>query len=97
MKGNVALSNFVFPAYFQTFRKDGPYDHMGALHGPLPALAPGGYMLYVENGRWGQITSFRATDGIGLMREQWATRAHEGGRRHKRLIGRDQWVRSTTP
>lgn len=44
----VSLSDYVLPAYFNPFDLKGPYDHLGVLTKPAPALAKGGYAI-VEN------------------------------------------------
>jgi len=38
----VQVSDFVLPSYFDT-QSPGPWDYLGALTGPMPALAAGGY------------------------------------------------------
>jgi len=40
----VAVSNFVLPAYFEPGSK-GPWDFLGKLRAPAPAMTPGGYLI----------------------------------------------------
>jgi hypothetical protein len=52
----VAMSNFVYPAWFEAFRRPGSvkFDHLGTCRRPFE-LRPGGYMPVFRNGRWSQI------------------------------------------
>lgn len=49
------LSNFVLPAYFDPLSK-GPWDFMGLLSGPAPAMTPGGYLI-LRDPRTGEISN----------------------------------------
>jgi hypothetical protein len=52
----IKVCDFVYPAYFQTFRSAGSakFDHQGKLTAPLPAVLPGGYISsYDVNGATG--------------------------------------------
>ncbi len=42
----IDVCDFVYPAYFQTFRQPGStrFDHIGKLNAPVPAVLPGGYI-----------------------------------------------------
>lgn len=52
----VAMSDFVYPSYFEDFRKPGStrFDHMGRVDRPFQIL-PGGYQIVFENGKWSQV------------------------------------------
>jgi len=52
----VAMSNFVYPAWFEAFRVPGSvkFDHLGTCTSPFE-LRPGGYMPVFRNGNWTQI------------------------------------------
>lgn len=52
----VAMSNFVLPAYFNVFDKVGPYDFMGVLKRPAPAITRGGYLIVQQSS--GQRSTF---------------------------------------
>ena len=60
----IKVCNFVYPAYFQTFRAPGStkFDHQGKLTAPIPALLPGGY-----------ISAFDMTDTTGWQHQAAAT------------------------
>jgi len=49
----VPMSNFVYPAYFESFRKRGSaqFDHMGLVKKPFQIL-PGGYQHVFKDGGW---------------------------------------------
>lgn len=49
----IAMSNFVYPSYFEEFHKRGSvrFDHMGKLTRPFQLLR-GGYQSVFKNGRW---------------------------------------------
>jgi hypothetical protein len=52
----VQMSNFVLPSFFQPdLSLSPPFDYLHELTSPLPALRPGGYLSYVQNGQVGQI------------------------------------------
>lgn len=57
----VRVSNFVLPAYYQP-GSAGPWDHRGLLTGSCPVLRPGGYAMYLKDGKW-QSTMARYADG----------------------------------
>ena len=52
----IAMSNFVYPAYFETFRRPGSaqFDHMGKVNKPFQILS-GGYQIILKNGKWTQV------------------------------------------
>jgi hypothetical protein len=52
----VAMSNFVYPAWFEAFRAPGSvkFDHLGTCKRPFE-LRPGGYMPVFGKGGWTQI------------------------------------------
>jgi peptidoglycan hydrolase-like protein with peptidoglycan-binding domain len=52
----VAVSNFVYPAWFEAFRAPGSaqFDHLRTCNRPFE-LRPGGYMPVFRNGTWTQI------------------------------------------
>ncbi len=53
----IEVSNFVLPKYFDPQAKsaDGPFDYLGLLKKPAPAMLPGGYNSVFKSGRWSQI------------------------------------------
>jgi len=88
---NVLLSDFVYPAWFESFRTEGSthFDRMNKIQNPLQLLA-GGY-----------IGVFNVNSGSGWQQqtaEKHATNLHNRGavgtRRERRNIPRDVWVAS---
>jgi len=57
----VPMTDFVYPSYFEAFRKPGStkFDHLGRLRRPFQIL-PGGYQIVYRNGRWTQIYGSKA-------------------------------------
>src|SRR5207253_1655590 len=57
----VPMTDFVYPSYFEAFRKPGStkFDHLGKLRRPFQIL-PGGYQIVYRNGRWSQIYGSKA-------------------------------------
>lgn len=87
---NVLLSDFVYPAWFESFRGEGStqFDRMGKLHDPFQ-LAIGGYIgvfnVAAGNG-WTQKTNQRPSNLLH--------RGAVGTRRERRTIPHDQWIAS---
>ena len=84
----VLVSDFVYPAWFEPFRKKGStkFDQRGLLKEPF-SLRPGGYMsVYdVSSGSgWQQL------DAPG--ERKYSSRAHVGSRRERRRTPRIQWL-----
>jgi hypothetical protein len=52
--GKTLCSDFVLPAYFDP-SLPAPYDWLGHLLGPCPAMCPGGYLAFLEGNQWHQI------------------------------------------
>ena len=52
----IAMSDFVYPAYFEAFHKAGSvkFDHLDKVKRPFQIL-PGGYQIIYKNGKWSQI------------------------------------------
>jgi len=88
----VLVSDFVHPAWFESFRKAGTrFDQQGQVHRPFE-LAKGGYIGVYDvggGGGWHQVTA----EG---MRPDYASRPRVGSRRERRRTPRDQWLASTT-
>ena len=87
---NVAVSDFVYPAWFESFRTEGStqFDRMNKIHNPFELLA-GGYIgvFNVATGSgWTQKTDQRPTSLLH--------RGAVGTRRERRAIPHDQWINS---
>ena len=88
---NILVSDFVYPAWFESFRAQGStqFDRMNKIQSPLQLL-PGGY-----------IGVFSVTDGTGWQQQtaekiplNLRQRGHVGSRRERRTISRTQWLTS---
>ncbi|HEY6338640.1 MAG TPA: hypothetical protein VIW68_09125 [Candidatus Sulfotelmatobacter sp.] len=88
---NILVSDFVYPAWFETFRTQGStqFDQMKQIQNPLHLLK-GGY-----------IGTFNVTAGSGWQQqtaEKTPTsvkqRGHVGSRRERRATPRTQWINS---
>ncbi len=53
---NILMSDFVFPSYFEVFRKAGSvqFDQMGKIRKPFQILA-GGYQIVFDGRRWTEV------------------------------------------
>ena len=84
----IQVSNFVTPAYFETFHKgDTQYDFRRLLKQCIPAMLDGGYLslLNTSNGKgWTQISAQLAP----------GNRARIGSRRERRRTPRADWLLS---
>lgn len=63
----VLMSDFVLPAYYS--KGTGPYDYKNKLQSGCPTLLSGGYISYIENDIWHQITA-RYASGLMSYRSQ---------------------------
>ena len=89
--GGVLVSDFVFPAWFETFwQTDGAqFDFQKKIRNPFE-LAAGGYssIFDVSGGTgWGQFTADES-------KRAYSARAQVGSRRERRKTPRRQWLRS---
>jgi hypothetical protein len=76
----IAMSDFVFPAYFEAFHKSGSvqFDAMRKVSKPFQILS-GGYQIVFKNGKWSNVTgsaakkkALKAEDRRGHRSEQRA-------------------------
>jgi hypothetical protein len=76
----IPISNFVYPAWFESFHKPGAakFDHLNSCTRPFE-LRPGGYIGVFHNGRWSQIF------GSKSAAEKWKRMAHS--RQTGRVVG----------
>lgn len=92
---DIEVSDFVLPGYWfpgvPGVTPQGPFDYLKRLIAPLPALLPGGYLAEMAVGvpstGWQQITDLRRLSARHAARP--------GSRRHRRMIPRAQWRRSS--
>lgn len=80
------MSDFVYPSYFEGFRKPSStkFDYRGKVTRPFQIL-PGGYQLVFKNGKWSQLTATKAK-ARALRRED--RRQHRSEVRKLRLSRR---------
>src|SRR5262249_14726958 len=84
---NVLVSDFVFPSWFEAFRKAGSQSDYGKQIQKPFQLPPGGYISYSDvatGSGWQQKTPQKSP------RSKYAARAPVGSRRHPRRAGREQ-------
>lgn len=87
----ILVSDFVYPAWFESFRTTGPFDWQEKVTAPFQLLA-GGYISVYQipnSGGWTQLNAAQPNARLA------AKRAHLGSRRERRRTPRDQWVKST--
>jgi len=90
------VSDFVFPAWFESFWAPGAtqFDQQGLINAPLTVLA-GGYASVFDlasSAGWSQVFG-RREDSTGTE-YTYDMRAHLGSRRERRRTPRDQWLAS---
>ncbi len=89
---SIAVSDFVYPAWFEGFRESGStqFDHRQFINAPFKLL-PGGYsqILDIPSGLgWYQVQEPAPSGGNRSFHPSI------GSRRQRRMTPRDQWVRS---
>jgi hypothetical protein len=99
MIDGVLVSDFVYPAWFESFRTSGPFDKQGKISAPLQLL-PGGYIGVYQipnSGGWTQLNAqlSRTMQTSKDKRARYMERPKLGSRRERRRTPRNQWVRST--
>lgn len=79
----IAMSDFVYPAYFEVFRKAGSsqFDHLNKVKKPFQILS-GGYQIIFKNGKWTQVFG-SASKKKSFARED--RRGHRSKTRGKKL------------
>jgi hypothetical protein len=82
----IPMSDFVFPSYFEDFRKPNSvkFDFMGKVKRPFQILS-GGYQIIFKNGQWDSIFASRAKQ---LEFEREDRRAHRSEERQLAKLGR---------
>jgi hypothetical protein len=90
----VLVSDFVYPAYFESFRtaKSTQFDFGKKITAPF-TLLKGGYISVLDLGNlsegWQQLTASKADSAAGIN-----SRARIGSRRERRRISRSHWITS---
>jgi hypothetical protein len=91
----INVCNFVYPAYFQTFRAPGSTKFQGKLTAPIPALLPGGYISaydMTDASGWQHLAA--ATDDAGKPARA-SVSGRVSSRRERRQKPRAFWRCST--
>jgi hypothetical protein len=89
--GDVLVSDFVLPAWFESFRAPNStqFDRQGQITAPL-GLLPGGYIGAFDisaGSGWHQVTAEKTPASILI-------RGNVGSRRERRGVPRHQWLKS---
>ena len=81
--GGVRMTDFIYPSYFEIFRKPGStrFDYLGRVGRPFQILS-GGYQIIFKNGKW---------QTLGSLAKQAALK-HEDRRQHRSEVRR-HWRR----
>jgi len=93
----VLVSDFVYPAYFQSWHAPGSaqFDHLKKLNAPVPHLLSGGYLSaynVMSGSGWQHITAEKIP-GQKFARSDF--RARVGSRKERRKTPRNLWLNST--
>ncbi len=80
----IPMSDFVYPAWFEGFRKAGSaqFDYLKRVRRPFQIL-PGGYMSVFKNGRWTQVFGSRAKARRFAQEDRRGHRSTYRGRTHR--------------
>ena len=80
----IPMSDFVYPAWFEGFRKPGSaqFDYAKRVKRPFQIL-PGGYMIVLKNGRWTQIFGSAAKARRFRQEDRRGHRSTYRGRTHR--------------
>jgi hypothetical protein len=81
----IPMSDFVYPSYFEVFRKRGStrFDHMGRVKKPFEILA-GGYQIIFRDGEWTEIFASSATAKRFALDDRRGHRSESRGKRMRR-------------
>jgi hypothetical protein len=82
----IAMTEFVYPSYFETFRKAGSvrFDAMGKVKRPFQILA-NGYQIVFKNGKWSQAFGSTAKERAFAKEDR---RGHRSEQRRRRKLER---------
>jgi hypothetical protein len=81
----IAMSDFVYPSYFEVFRKPGStqFDHLNKVKKPFQIL-PGGYQIILKNGKWTEIQGSAAKKKRFAKEDRRGHRSESRGKELKR-------------
>src|SRR5215468_5681475 len=80
----LAMSNFIYPAYFEDFRKprSAQFDRLKKVTKPFQILS-GGYQIIFKNGKWSQVFGSAAKAKAFAREDRRQHRSEERKRAHK--------------
>lgn len=86
----IAMSDFVYPSYFEVFRKPNStrFDHMKKVTQPFEIL-DGGYQIIFKDGQWTQVFASNETAKRFALEDHRGHRVEARGRRLRRASMRD--------
>ncbi len=81
----IPMSDFVHPAYFESFRPRGStkFDHLDKVRKPFQIL-PGGYQIIFKNGKWTQVTGSKTKAKAFAKEDRKGHRSEQ--RKAKKLV-----------
>ena len=85
----IAMTDFVYPAYFETFRQPGSvqFDRLKTVNKPFQLLS-GGYQIILKNGKWSQVFGSAAKKKRFAKEDRRGHRSEQ--RKQKKLIRADK-------
>jgi len=85
----LAMSNFIYPAYFEDFRKprSAQFDRLKKVTKPFQILS-GGYQIIFKNGKWSQVFGSAAKAKAFAREDRRGHRSEE--RKKKKLLPADK-------
>ena len=86
----IPMSDFVYPSYFEVFRKPRStrFDHMNKVTRPFEILE-GGYQIIFKDGQWTQTFATPAKSQRPGMEAEHDPRAESRGKRLRRTLSRE--------
>jgi hypothetical protein len=84
----IPMSDFVYPAYFETFHKPKSvkFDHLNKVKKPFEILS-GGYQIIFENGKWKQLFGSAAKEKRFKLEDR---KGHRSEMRKKATLERSE-------
>ncbi|MGH8764927.1 MAG: hypothetical protein ACRET8_04360, partial [Burkholderiales bacterium] len=81
----IAMSDFVYPAYFETFHKAGSvqFDRLKKVRRPFQILS-GGYQIIFKNGKWSQVFGSVSKSKRFALEDRRGHRSEQRKRRKRR-------------
>ncbi len=90
---SILVSDFVTPAWFESYNKKGPYDFRSKIGKPFEIL-PGGYIGFLDLGNLAAGWQQQIHKGGMTTKKLALARPRVGSRRQRRSLPKDQWLTS---